>query len=191
MSEAAAEKAALRRRLRGLANEPAVDASVCARLREVEELERAGCVLAYLSLPDEVSVDGWIAGALGRGVRVCTPRVDWATGAMEASVLRKMGDWEPGRHGLRGPAADAPIVPIEEVGAVLVPGLGFDMRGSRLGRGGGFYDRLLARLPASAVRIGVATRQRVVDRVPAEAWDQTLDVLVTETGAERFERAKD
>jgi 5-formyltetrahydrofolate cyclo-ligase len=82
-------------------------------------------------------------------------------------------------------------VPIQEVSAALVPGLGFDACGHRLGRGGGFYDRLLARLPASAVRIGVAARARVVERVPAEDWDQKIDLLVTETEVRRFGRAQD
>lgn len=191
MTDTAAEKVVLRRRLRGIEIPAGASEALCARLREVAEVESAACVLAYLSLPDEVSVDGWIAEALDRGVRVCVPRVEWDSGSMEPVLLGRMGHWTVGRHGLRGPAAGAAVVPIEEVGAVLVPGLGFDMRGRRLGRGGGFYDRLLARLPVSVWRIGVAAEARVVERLPADEWDENLDMLVTESGTRRFERTKD
>jgi len=191
MTDTAAEKVVLRRRLRGIEIQAGASEALCARLREVAEVETAACVLAYLSLSDEVSVDGWIEGALERGVRVCVPLVDWESGLMEPARLRAMGDWTTGRHGLRGPAAGAAVVPIQEVGAVLVPGLGFDLRGRRLGRGGGFYDRLLGRLPASVVRVGVAAEARVLERLPAEEWDENLDLLVTETGSRRFERMKD
>lgn len=191
MTDPAAQKRALRGRLRAIEIPAGTSEAVGAQLRDLDELARASGVLAYLGLPDEVSVDGWIAEALGRGVRVCVPRVEWDSGSMEPAVLEKMGDWTADRHGLRGPTARAALVPIQEIGAVLVPGLGFDRHGRRLGRGGGFYDRLLARLPASGWRIGVAAEARVVERVPAEEWDQHLDLLVTESGVRRFERTKD
>ncbi len=60
-----------------------------------------------------------------------------------------------------------------------MPGVAFDRSGHRLGYGGGFYDRFLARLPARALRIGVAFDQQVLDELPAEEHDQPVDLVVT------------
>jgi len=190
MGEVGGDKAALRGRLRGLKPGPGVDAAVCAQLQALPDAG-AETILAYLALADEVNVDGWIGWALGRGVRVCVPRVDWEAESMEGVLLGSLDGLTTGRYGLREPVAQAAVVPIEEMEAVLVPGLGFDLRGGRLGRGGGFYDGYLSRLPGEAARIGVAWSERVVDRVPVQAWDQKVDMLVTERGVERFDRSRD
>jgi 5-formyltetrahydrofolate cyclo-ligase len=63
---------------------------------------------------------------------------------------------------------------------VLVPGLGFDARGGRLGNGGGFYDRLLAAMPATAARVAAAFSAQLVETVPMGTHDQYVDLIVTE-----------
>ncbi len=70
---------------------------------------------------------------------------------------------------------------------VIVPLLAFDAQGFRLGYGGGFYDRTLAALPG-AVRIGFAFAAQEVAEVPIDAFDQRLDVIVTEQGVREFSR---
>jgi 5-formyltetrahydrofolate cyclo-ligase len=62
--------------------------------------------------------------------------------------------------------------------AVLVPGLGFDVNGGRLGRGGGFYDRLLA--AGTACRVGVAFECQVVEALPLEPHDRRMEFIITE-----------
>jgi 5-formyltetrahydrofolate cyclo-ligase len=63
---------------------------------------------------------------------------------------------------------------------VLVPGVAFDARGRRLGRGRGHYDATLAGLPASARRVGLAFELQIVSAVPQEPHDALLDTIVTE-----------
>ena len=63
---------------------------------------------------------------------------------------------------------------------VVVPGLAFDSGGNRLGRGGGFYDRFLARLRRSAVTIGLAFDLQIIDRVPADDRDFAVGTIVTD-----------
>jgi 5-formyltetrahydrofolate cyclo-ligase len=101
---------------------------------------------------------------------------------MEGVALRDLDSLVSGRYGVREPEAGSTVVPIHEIGAVLVPGLGFDVDGYRLGRGGGFYDRFLARLGAGVRRIGVVFESRVVDRVPRDPWDERVHEIVTEEG---------
>jgi len=93
------------------------------------------------------------------------------------------------RYGYDQPHANAPTVPMEDLGVVLVPGLAFAHDGGRLGRGRGYYDRLLARLPPSTPRIGVAFDHMVLDRVPCEAHDVVMTHLVTPTGVRRVSPA--
>jgi 5,10-methenyltetrahydrofolate synthetase len=80
--------------------------------------------------------------------------------------------------GTASPALDL-RVPDEQVSTVMVPGLAFDARGRRLGRGRGFYDRTLARIPG-ALRVAVTDERRLFWQVPAVTHDEPVDVVVTE-----------
>ncbi len=68
----------------------------------------------------------------------------------------------------------------------LVPGLTFDTRGRRLGRGKSYYDRLLAGLPASALRVGVTLERLMAEIVPVESHDVAMTHLVTENGVRQI-----
>ncbi len=188
MVDPAAEKAQLRLRLRARPIAPDAHVAIDEQLETSTALGSCKVVMAYLAMPDEVDVDSWIARALHRGVSVCVPRVHWEDRTMEAVRLERTGDWVVGRFGLREPAATATVVPIEHIEAVLVPGLGFDLDGYRLGRGGGFYDRYLAGAPSALMRLGIAPDERIVKRVPRESWDEPVSHLVGERGVRRVDR---
>ncbi len=85
------------------------------------------------------------------------------------------------RYGFRQPTADAPTVADDRIGAVLVPGLAFDRCGTRLGRGKGYYDRLLARLGDGVLRIGI-TGGYIVESLPCEPYDIAMTHLATDGG---------
>jgi 5-formyltetrahydrofolate cyclo-ligase len=90
---------------------------------------------------------------------------------------------EPGAHGTQHPASSKNIVP----DVVIAPLVAFDRRGHRLGRGGGFYDRAIARLRAHGLPlvVGIAFDAQEVDAIPVDPPDQHLDWIVTETRAIR------
>ena len=83
------------------------------------------------------------------------------------------------RHGLQEPV-ERQRVPVDSIDVVLVPGIGFDPKGGRLGRGGGYYDRFLSDSRPPVV-IGVAFDEQVVTQVPREPHDQMMSVVVTPT----------
>ncbi|MCP5024709.1 MAG: 5-formyltetrahydrofolate cyclo-ligase [Actinomycetia bacterium] len=85
-------------------------------------------------------------------------------------------------YGFEQPAADSPVISVEEIAVVLVPGLAFDRHGIRLGRGAGYFDRFLADLPASSHLVGVCAEARMVDRLPREPHDIPMTHLLTEAG---------
>ena len=66
--------------------------------------------------------------------------------------------------------------------AIFIPGLAFSKDGGRLGFGGGWYDRLLARIPDKTIKIGVCWNELLIDSVPMDAWDVHVDGILTEAG---------
>ncbi len=135
-----------------------------------------GILVLYLPLPDEVDVTPVISRA---GLSCAVTRTP-STGPLTLHPADSL--LERHRYGFEQPVADAPLVSGDRVGLVLVPGLVFDHRGGRLGRGGGYYDRLLAGLPAGALRVGVIPDRLVVDALPIEPHDVAMTHLATESG---------
>ena len=137
---------------------------------------------------DEVDLTGLVQGLLGAGgVRVCLPRTDWQSMTLEPVAVENLStDIVVRRYSLREPRADLLPLALGDLDVVIVPGLAFDSTGARLGRGGGLYDRLLARvagLPAGnrPVSVGVCVDEQVVEKVPVEAHDLRVDMILTPT----------
>lgn len=155
--------------------------TICRRLEELDPIRAARVVLEFLPLPTEPNIEPLVRGMLGRGVRVALPRVDWASGRMEAVEIGDLDrELVSGRHGLREPRPGLAVLDFGVLDVVLVPGVAFDAGGGRLGRGGGFYDRFLSSHGLRAARIGVAFENQVVERVPSEAHDARVEAIVTE-----------
>lgn len=88
------------------------------------------------------------------------------------------------RYGFEQPAASSPRVDLASLDAVVVPGLAFDQAGYRLGYGGGYYDRFLARLPERVLRIGLVPEALLLERLPRDPWDVPVGFLATERGVQ-------
>jgi 5-formyltetrahydrofolate cyclo-ligase len=136
-----------------------------------------GLVLGFAPLRREPD---WTS-AIGPGWGVALPRVDG-----EGMIFHRVSTFAEltrGAHGTLEPAADAATrVSPADAAAVLVPGVALDLAGARLGRGGGFYDRLLAHPHFTARRIAVCFACQLVERVPVEPHDIEVDEIVTEDG---------
>jgi 5-formyltetrahydrofolate cyclo-ligase len=183
------DKAALRARLRAARlalGEPAraaASAVIAGRLAALPELAQARSVVGYAAMPGEVDLDPWLRERLDRGDQVWLPRVDGPE--LRLGRVEDLADLVPGWRGLREPpGGDGDLGAVD---AVVVPGVGFDAGGGRLGQGGGHVDRLLARLPAGVPVIGVAFAVQLVGPpgVPREPHDRTVDMVVTEEGVHR------
>ncbi len=89
----------------------------------------------------------------------------------------------PGAFGIREPRSDSALVPILEIDVFLCPGLAFDLLGNRLGRGRGFYDRMLEMARSDALKLGVCFPYQVVDDAFPESHDIRMDGLITPSPA--------
>jgi len=114
------------------------------------------------------------------------PRIRFVAPRLEPDGSMSMRAYDPGAlethpYGFRQPNARTEPINDGDIDVVLLPGLAFDEMGGRLGRGGGYYDRLLGRIPESTARIGVTSRAAVVAEVPMVVHDARVDWIVTET----------
>lgn len=159
----------------------AASADAIARLVALPELADADTVAIYAATADELDVTG--AGRIlrERGAVVLFPRV-----AGDRLLLVATTDDASLRAGYRSILEpDGPTADLDHLDAIVVPGVAFDAAGRRLGRGGGHYDRLLAELPETTVRIGACFEVQVTDEVPSDAHDRTVDLVVTEETVRR------
>jgi 5-formyltetrahydrofolate cyclo-ligase len=88
-----------------------------------------------------------------------------------------------------GTLAPSELSPQVEPDVIIMPLLGFDKHGTRLGYGGGYYDRTLEKLGKRPRLVGIAFAAQEIDTIPREAHDVPLDMIVTEQGARSFETA--
>ncbi len=147
------------------------------------EYERASVIFAYISEGREPDTVGIIRQALADGKTVALP-VSLDGGIMEPRRIRGLDELVPGRFHIPAPPASAPLVDEESIDLIIVPAVTFNGHGFRLGRGGGYYDRFLAR--SGAVSVGLGRDRLIRDDVPLEAHDQGVTCLVTESGVKRF-----
>jgi len=176
-------KAELRRRaLTNRAGLSVDHARLCAGLRRFfDSLDPDGWVVTFDAMPGEPDVAALLDDQPHRQLALTrTP----ATGRV-LSVHDARAPRESHPYGYTQPVADTPVVPDDEIAAVLVPGLAFDRVGGRLGFGAGFYDRFLSRLRPDVLRIGVSDGF-IVDRVPTDAHDVPMTHLASEAGVMRL-----
>lgn len=153
--------------------------AVAERVASLPAFAAARTLALYPAMGAEVDTAEIARRALAAGKRLAWPRVQ--PGALALTFAACLpGDLVPGPSGTREPPPEAPAVPLPEIDCVLVPGLAFDPRGLRLGRGRGHYDATLAALPRRAARVGLAFEAQLVAEVPRESHDAPLDAVVTE-----------
>jgi 5-formyltetrahydrofolate cyclo-ligase len=173
-------RVALLERAVGLSPDERTEASNQAQERIVvlPEYESAEIIALYSSLPTEVGTDLLFRRARADGKRVVFPGYAEANGAPELREVTEIAELEPGPHGFLHPPHEA-RVPVAQVSLCIVPGLGFDRRGWRLGRGKGYYDRLLAgRRPRSHI-VGLCFEHALLDHIEAEPHDVAVDYVAT------------
>jgi 5-formyltetrahydrofolate cyclo-ligase len=152
---------------------------IAARVLGLAAVQRAHTLALYAPMGAEVDTAEIARELAARGRRIAYPRLIDGERALAFAACREDA-LRPGPLGTREPPPEATAVPAREIAAVLVPGLAFDGRGCRLGRGRGHYDATLASLPAATARIGLAFEMQIVPAVPHEEHDLPLDVVVTE-----------
>lgn len=161
-------------------------AIICSRLLAQDWWATSFQVGIYLSTPSEISTDPIQRYLLENGMRFAAPMwrgngYVWSW-VVETQTTGKthFPKWKIGHFDLPEPSRFLPVIE-DELRVIVVPGLAFDWTGNRLGRGGGYFDRLLAAAP-HALRIALAMEKQVMEHIPADSHDIPMDAILTEKG---------
>jgi 5-formyltetrahydrofolate cyclo-ligase len=139
----------------------------------------------YWPIREELDVKPLLGRLVDRGQPVCLPVVRGEDQPLDMRLWEAGTPLYPAGFGTLAPAEDAPrVVPH----VVIMPLLGFDAAGTRLGYGGGYYDRTLATLDPAPRIVGVAFAAQELAHIPRAPHDRPLDAVVTENGVRHFAR---
>ncbi len=151
------------------------------------EFISAKTIAFFASEPFEVATDFLIAESLNLKKRVALPRVKKKSLPAPLSQsgennlvfhqVKNLNELEVGCFGINCPSVAAPEIPLSEIDLLVVPALAFDRAGNRLGRGGGFFDRVLEKF--TGVSVGLAFDFQMLEKIPTEDFDQKVNLVLT------------
>jgi 5-formyltetrahydrofolate cyclo-ligase len=181
------EKAWLRDRLRrlraeqgfpvGSAESMAAAAQVASAVLSLPSVARAQSVAVYEARGRELD-PSLLVSMLGADTIVCYPRVASMNPPTLTFHVTSRSALRPSGFDLLEPGSTEPLAPSIDV--FVVPGLGFDRSGRRIGQGKGFYDATL-RMSPSAVRVGIGYDFQLISEIPVESCDEPVDFVITPT----------
>lgn len=139
--------------------------------------KKAKKILFYVSFEGEVNTEGMIKKALKLGKIIAVP-VCIKNRMIKPCLLKENAELVKGPYGTREPVGKECLCP-GDIDLALVPGLAFDAKGNRLGRGKGYYDRFLKRLPHTAVSIGLAFDFQILSCIPTTKHDVAVNRIIS------------
>ncbi len=152
-----------------------------ARLFSLSEFKRAKTILCYAGVKSEVQTKKMIMDAMALGKIIAVPKSDFEKKTMKAVQIGSLADLEETKFGLFEPK-NGKEIPAEEFDLIIVPGIAFDLQGTRLGYGGGFFDKFLQKTKKTAVKIGLAFETNIEEKIPSASHDVKMDKIISETG---------
>lgn len=179
--KAAAEKVRIRQKMKKLRGQIPEDRRACwdrkltERLFSLGEWKQGSCVYCYISVRNEAGTEALIREFWARNISVAVPKVQGKD--MDFYYIAGMEDLEPGSMGIPEPKSGCRKAASQDA-PVIVPGLAFGRDFSRLGYGGGYYDRFFEREPKH-LKIGIGYEFQLEPEILSEPWDTGMDVIVT------------
>lgn len=190
MCDLAASKKQLRTRLRAQRREldsallSEKSAQICTRLLQLPQLQEAQRVFCYVSCGGEVETHDLIRQLLAVGKIVAVPRCR-ENGVMDCVPISSLEQLVPGKMGILEPPKDFPSISAAQIDFAVVPAVACGEDGSRLGQGGGYYDRFLER--SDCAYAAVCLEVFLLPEVPCEPHDKKMKMIVTSQRVLRFE----
>lgn len=156
--------------------------AIMERLLGFANFLEARIVLFYMNFSSEVSTEAMIPKALKHDKIVALPRVDQKARKIVPLKIDDLDlDIRPGYRGIREPIPQrCKVIPVEHINLAIIPGIAFDERGGRIGRGTGFYDQFIPRLDVTTRKVALAFECQIVPQIPMEPHDRYIDIVITE-----------
>ena len=149
------------------------------RLFRLSKFKKALTILFYVSYDNEVYTHEMIKECIEDKKNIIVPKSDKENRQLILSKLNSFEDLKPGSYDILEPKKDkVQEVSIHDIDLIIVPGVGFDKSGYRIGHGKGYYDNLL-RDSANTLHIGLAFESQIVKKIPTETHDLPVQKIVT------------
>jgi 5-formyltetrahydrofolate cyclo-ligase len=161
----------------------ALSSAVQRRLFDFTPFSSCSFPMFFVSFRSEILTEGMIKQSLAAGKRVAVPVTKIKERELVPSELKDFdAELAEGAYGVPEPKPEflRPVSPLE-LDFVAMPGLAFDRAGNRLGYGGGFYDRFVARLRPGVPLVALAFAFQLLDAVPTGEYDRKIDAIVTDS----------
>ena len=153
-------------------------ARIVENIQTLDAFQSSETVALYMAITGEVNLDALFFKCRELGKRTCIPIFNASSNIYEMAEVSAKTQYRIGHYGIREPITPF-LVSMDAIDLIAVPGVAFDRTGNRLGRGGGYYDRLLEGF--SGFSTAVAFDFQIRSHIPCEAHDKPVDTLVTET----------
>jgi 5-formyltetrahydrofolate cyclo-ligase len=148
------------------------------RLFNLTEFSQASTILFYISYGNEVFTHDMIKESMQLEKKVIVPKTDKKNRQIILSKLKNWKDLEKGSYGILEPN-QINYISIEEIELILIPGVGYDSNGNRIGHGKGYYDNLLKK-SKEILHIGLAFEIQIIEKIPTRVYDIPVDKIITE-----------
>jgi len=173
------------------------EAAIRQRLFTLEEFRKSVNIMMYVSFRSEVDTNRYLQDVITLGKKLILPSVDSKNRSLELYEVRNVSELMPGYMGILEPGIkENGRVELNSIDLIIIPGAGFDLKGNRLGYGGGYYDRLLSGIGSRGSVVGeepipnpqsqtplflaLAFEEQIVEEVPSEPHDVKMDMIITD-----------
>ncbi|QBG47077.1 5-formyltetrahydrofolate cyclo-ligase [Verrucomicrobia bacterium S94] len=153
-------------------------ASLIRQFRSLDIFKTSKTVALYKAIGGEVNLEPLFEHCWSLGKRTAIPVFNANSRVYEMAEISSSTQFRTGNYGIPEPVSPERL-PLSAINLIIVPGVAFDLAGNRLGRGGGYYDRMLSVFSGSTV--GVCFDFQWLETVPVDPHDQPVDFVVTET----------
>ena len=135
-----------------------------------------GIIALYLALSDEVDLTSLILRLHKEKYQICAPRYNHLNNSYSFSLMNSLSNLKSAKYNINEPCGD--IINTNDTDLMIIPGVAFSHEGIRLGRGKGYYDKLLKNY--TGVRIGVSSNYQIMKKIPYDVWDEKVDWICNE-----------
>lgn len=161
--------------------------SIYSLLFELDDFKKSHIISSFVSFRDEVEMQIINQKIIKDKMTLVLPYIDMATKTMTFHIVKALEELKINNFGILEPNPKLhPQIDINQIDLILTPGVAFDLRGYRIGYGGGFYDRFFSEIKKTIPKIGIAFEVQVVDTLEPEMHDLPVTHLITECGLRSF-----
>ncbi|MBK5243375.1 5-formyltetrahydrofolate cyclo-ligase [Clostridium sp.] len=154
--------------------------SIFTKLVNSEFYKKSTVIFIFVSFEDEVDTHQIINRAISDGKIICVPRIQSKATGIEIFKINSLTELRPGYYGILEPLERCPEVDSKNIDLIIMPGVAFDRHGGRVGYGAGFYDIFLNKMNRRVDKIALAYQFQVLNEVPMNELDVTIDGIITE-----------